>query len=292
MAIHIEILKSKLQKAKHQQTYFQNVESESEAKIKELHADIKEGNNFYSNSNKDKKKLSKEILQLKSAQLQIGGRMKKAVLQIMSKKSEKHENISVLEAYQRRLNTILKNNLFNTIMNVSKVVKSDNVLGVHGLLIDLIEIPEKLRMCCDVGLKNKLFSFVVKDEEVARNLLEINKEQLGSSFSIFPLNWQEKQPRPRYPKDQNVIIMREQIRPNKGVKLPNFDFLLDKIFGKLLFVKDFDLALEYAAKYKMDCVTGNGEIVYSGGFLTKMGFYDISKERITNYERWKQQYIQ
>ena len=42
----------------------------------------------------------------------------------------------------------------------------------------------------------------------------------------------------------------------------------------------------------MDCVTGNGEIVYSGGFLTKMGFYDISRERIANYERWKEKYIE
>ncbi len=86
--------------------------------------------------------------------------------------------------------------------------------------------------------------------------------------------------------------MREQIKPLNGVNLPNWELLLDKIFGRLLFVRDFELALEYAAKYKMDCVTSAGEIVYSGGFLTKMGFYDVSKERITNYERWKQQYIQ
>ena len=52
----------------------------------------------------------------------------------------------------------------------------------------------------------------------------------------------------------------------------------------MLFVKDFETALDYAGKYNMDCVTGDGEIVYAGGFLTKMGFYDISNERITNYE--------
>ena len=56
--------------------------------------------------------------------------------------------------------------------------------------------------------------------------------------------------------------------------------------------KDFDLALKYSAMYKLDCITGDGEIVYSGGFLTKVGFYDFSKERISNYIRWKSKFVE
>ena len=86
--------------------------------------------------------------------------------------------------------------------------------------------------------------------------------------------------------------MRDQIKPHDGVDIPNLELLLDKLFGNLLFVKDFETALKIAAEYKMDCVTGNGEIVYSGGFLTQMGFYDISRERITNYLRWKNKFLE
>ena len=118
--------------------------------------------------------------------------MKKVVFEVMSKKQQLEVNKSVLQQYQRKLNTILKGNLFNTILNMSNHVKEKNIPGVQGLLIDLVNIPEKLRMCCDIGLKNKLFSFIVDTDETAHQLLEVNKKLKGSSFSIFPMNWQEK----------------------------------------------------------------------------------------------------
>ena len=87
------------------------------------------------------------------------------------------------------MNNILKNNLFYTILNIRSAINESKIYGVHVLLIDLIDIPEKMRMCCDLSLKNKLFSFVVKDEPTATKLLEVNKQQKGSSFSMFPLEW-------------------------------------------------------------------------------------------------------
>lgn len=87
------------------------------------------------------------------------------------------------------------------------------------------------------------------------------------------------------------MIVRDYIKIKKGYDIPNLELLLDKLFGRLLFVKDFDLALKYSAMFKLDCITGEGEIAYSGGFLSKMGFYDISKERISNYNSWKAKFL-
>jgi len=50
-------------------------------------------------------------------------------------------------------------------------VKERDISGVYGLLIDLIEIPENFRMCCDIGIGNKLFSFIVDDDETAKSLV-------------------------------------------------------------------------------------------------------------------------
>ena len=86
--------------------------------------------------------------------------------------------------------------------------------------------------------------------------------------------------------------MRKQIKVHQGTNLPkSFEFLLDKLFGKLLFTKNFDSALDHAAQFNLDCVTSEGEIVYAGGFLTKVGFYEVAKDRIVNYQKWKSLFV-
>lgn len=47
---------------------------------------------------------------------------------------------------------------------------------------------------------------------------------------------------------------------------------MQRLLGKYILVKDYDLALHYAKENKLNCVTPNREIVYSGGFLTKVGY--------------------
>ena len=113
----------------------------------------------------------------------------------------------------------MRNDLFSTLIKVSQEVKKRDIPGVYGLLIDLIEIPEEFRICSDIGVGNKLFSFVVDNDDTAKILVDINKELQGASFSIFPLNWQKKGFNHRYPQqDENSLIVRDFIKV-----LPDYD---------------------------------------------------------------------
>ncbi len=52
--------------------------------------------------------------------------------------------------------------------------------------------------------------------------------------------------------------------------------LMAKLLGRFILVKDYDLALHYAKESKLNCITPNREIVYSGGYLTKVGISNNS----------------
>jgi chromosome segregation ATPase len=41
------------------------------------------------------------------------------------------------------------------------------VVGMHGLVIDVLEIPKELVLACDIALQRKAFNFVVDSFQTA-----------------------------------------------------------------------------------------------------------------------------
>ena len=154
--------------------------------------------------------------------------------------------------------------------------------GFYGLLLDLIEIPSKFQTCSDVSCKLKGFSIVVDTFETAKKVLERNEKLGGHRIHIFPLEWfrdklvQQKE----YPEGSDSIVLLKQIKTKQGFDLSG---LLDQVFGKTVLVRNQDIANKYSKQYKLNCVTPDGQIVYSGGFMVKAGFHDVKKERIRAY---------
>ena len=258
----------------------------------------------------DKKHLATLSHDLNALTSQYDFLMLKSVKGQTGKQTKSHmgQQIEILEhlmrGHSRRLNQLLRNNLFQTIQSVTKVVKERNISGVFGILIDLIEIPEKLRMPCDVALGNQLFSFVVRDEKVAKQLLEINRELGGASFAVYPLNWQKMESSPNVfgkmwmeeGEEDGALKMRDIVKLVKGPGGPDpkkMEGIIQAVFGRLLFVRNLNMAMTFSrGPNGFNCVTGKGEIVYAGSFLTKLGFYDVRKEKISVYEAWKMKYIE
>ncbi len=219
---------------------------------------------------------------------EIASQMKNLIYTINQDKSDHEELKKNAGKLQRTLQQSLKDNLLYTIETIMDKVKERGIQGVYGQLIDLIKIKPELNVCCDIVLKNKLFGFVVDSYETADLLIKINQEIKGSAINIYPMSWiADLRPQNiEYPTGNDVIIVKNHVQAQEGLPI-DIRPLIENIFGKTLLVRNYQTATVIAKKYKLNCVTSEGELVYAGSYLTKLGFYDVREESITMYLQYK-----
>lgn len=62
--------------------------------------------------------------------------------------------------------------------------------------------------------------------------------------------------------------------------------LLRNLFSKVVLVKNYMLAMQVAQEFNLTCVTPDLQIVYAGGFLTRVGQYNkTASDRVTLYRK-------
>ena len=219
---------------------------------------------------------------------EVVSKMKGLIYKINQDKSNEEEIRKTTTKLQKTLQFALKDNLLYTIETIMETVRLRGIKGVHGLLVDLINIPIKLHICCDIALKNKLFGFVVDSHETADTLLSINREIKGSTINIYPMTWISdlKSYTTEYPGGGDVIVIKDHIKPKTDLEI-DIEPLIQYIFGKVLLVRNYQTATMMAQRYKLNCVTSEGELVYAGSYLTKLGFYDVREECLPTYLEYK-----
>lgn len=58
------------------------------------------------------------------------------------------------------------------------------------------------------------------------------------------------------------------------------------MFSKVVLVKNYMLAMQVAQEFNLTCVTPDLQIVYAGGFLTRVGQYNkTASDRVTLYRK-------
>lgn len=60
------------------------------------------------------------------------------------------------------------------------------------------------------------------------------------------------------------------------MKIENLEKLIDKIFEKSLLVESKEKAYEISKNKRMNCVTHQGEVYFSGSYLAKIGFMSVT----------------
>lgn len=126
--------------------------------------------------------------------------------------------------------------------------------------------------CIDLAAKSKLFSIIVDDLEAAREILAINDEIKGGVINIHPLSIMDNTPEKerRYPESNEVKPLYKTLKLKEDAD-PRLAKLIHNIFGKVVLVRTYPLAMEIARDYNLTCVTPDLQIVYAGAFLTKVG---------------------
>lgn len=143
--------------------------------------------------------------------------------------------------------------------------------GVHGALLKLIEVPEKMEIAIEVALGNALQYIVTDTENEAKRIIEYLKSNNLGRATFLPIS-------SVYGKEfeQDKI---DKIENTKGFvgfahKVisydPKYHDIIVSFLGKIVIVSDLQAGIEMAKKfnYKFKIVTLKGEFLNIGGSIT------------------------
>lgn len=110
-------------------------------------------------------------------------------------------------------------------------------------------------------------------------VIEVNKKMKGRQINILPLSFIRKQPieKKNYPINEDCFSLLNEdwikIKPHSH----GDDFqaslvrLIANTFNRHMLVKDYELGLSVSKEYHLNCITADKEIIYSDGYLCKLG---------------------
>ena len=174
-------------------------------------------------------------------------------------------------------------------------IKAKNFPGFYGMLIDLLDIKEinpKIRCAIDICAKDKLYTLVVNNLDTAQIIMNYNLSNGGPVISIFPLEWaSDSEKKIIYPNSNQVFplikylkLKEEFLRSNDIFSEKTLQAMLNKFFGKFLLVQNYDIGVKFAKEYDLSCITSENEMVNAGGFISRIGYYNTKKERLSLYD--------
>lgn len=173
---------------------------------------------------------------------------------------------------------------FAGINRLMEEVRRKDLEGVYGVFAQLVTINRDVMFAVEAMGKAKLYSFVVRDEKVAEDLAELNKSIRGPRIQIYPLTWvADSEENSEYPSDGEAIVLEHHVKPLDAFEEIGLPKLIREILRGCLLVKNYDEAQRIAKKFECSCVTMEGQVVYSGGFLAQVGFTDVKKGKLATY---------
>jgi len=278
---------------------FQKLKDESNRQIMKIESEIMEEerklHNLITQNNKfteEKSQIANSLILIKDL---VTEKQKNRVENVNSSKkndlkiNEFTEELDLLQENTKYIMKLIPNyDILSTVLSI----KSLNIPGVIGILIEIVDVDERFKDAVDLIAKDKLYSIIVDNYETANKIIQINKDRKGPVISILPLDW-NKDYSSKYNyqnlKDSSPLVNYIKI---KSAFISNFELykidlqnLINKIFGKTLLVKNYEVGLNLAKQANMNCITRENEIIYAGAILTKIGRYDNQKQRLNYYEQ-------
>lgn len=142
--------------------------------------------------------------------------------------------------------------------------------GVHGVVADLIHVPERLERAMDMVLGGALQNIVVERDEDAKIMIEYLRKNRFGRATFLPigsvrgrtLNAQERQ---LLNMPGCVGLASELVRFD-----PKYQGVVDNLLGRTVVAENLDagIAIQCAGKYQFRLVTIEGDVMHSGGSMT------------------------
>lgn len=260
--------------------------SDSEEKMKTLDKDIEEATKKFDKfekdykiidsslegSEKEIKKVSDEIIN-KSRNYDILKKVDALNMDIVRKK----DKMDLYERDIRRLQSVSVDR-----PSIKEIINLGND-GVHGTLINLVEVPKKYDVAMEVAIGKHRNDIVVSDDDIASYCIKYLKDRRIGRERFLPLNKIHGE----HKKDVKANII------GYAIDLVKFDKkyynAFEYVLGSTLVVKDIDTARKIP---HFRIVTLDGDLVERSGAMTG-GFYQKKHQGYSNelknieYERAK-----
>ncbi|GFH23713.1 structural maintenance of chromosomes protein, partial [Haematococcus lacustris] len=118
-----------------------------------------------------------------------------------------------LNRRQQAFESTMARDISRGVVGLVRLVNDHAVPGVHGRLIDLIQVPSQLNLAVEVTAGNSLFHVVVESDDVALRCSELLRRHKAGRVTFMPLNTLNPM-HVQYPTDfgQDVVPLARKIR--------------------------------------------------------------------------------
>ena len=198
-------------------------------------------------SNDESAHLSNELTELRNRRQQTESRHK-----ILSEMQRDYEG--------------LNNSVKQVLLQARRVPRS----GVHGVVADIIKVPEKLERAMDMVLGAALQNVVVDKDEDAKRMIEYLRANRFGRATFLPIG--SVRGRTLAPGERGVLNMSGCVGlASELIEFdPKYQGVIDNLLGRTVVAEDLDagIQIQRAGRYQFRLVTLEGDVMHSGGSMT------------------------
>ena len=204
---------------------------------------------------------SAEVQRLSEENARLGNEISDMNVQLKQRDSR----LKLLREMQRDYEGY-NNSVKQVLLQARKIPNS----GVHGVVADLIHVPERLERAMDMVLGGALQNIVVERDEDAKRMIEFLRKNRFGRATFLPigsvrgrtLNAQERQ---LLTMPGCVGLASELVRFD-----PKYQGVVDNLLGRTVVAENLDagIAIQRAGRYQFRLVTVDGDVMHSGGSMT------------------------
>jgi len=141
---------------------------------------------------------------------------------------------------------------------------------VHGVVAELIEVPERLERAIDMVLGGALQNIVVERDEDAKRMIEYLRNNRFGRATFLPV--QSVRPRVLDARERDVLSMPGCLGvASELIKFdPKYRGAIDSLLARTVIAEDLDagIRIQRAGRYAFRLVTLEGDVMHSGGSMT------------------------
>lgn len=252
----VETLEKKKNQLAEEEKEYEAIKKDKEGQLQELRTAIEQ-------KSEEKKAIEKEVEKQKNEVNSIAITLKKIADELQKNKYD-FANLSG----RKRTIEELESNYDGYSYAVKYVMKRD-FAGVHGVLADLIKVPQGFELAIETALGAALQNIVCSDDRVARNIIETLKREKAGRLTFLPLSSMRGE----------VSGISSEISSSNGFKgiacnCIEFDEkykgIVQYLLGKVVIVDNLQNAIAITKKGRVNfrIVTLEGDVINTGGAIT------------------------
>ena len=151
-----------------------------------------------------------------------------------------------------------------------KRARETRMSGVHGVLSQLIQVPQQYETALDMVLGAQQQNIVTEDEETAKELIEyLRRNHLGRA-TFLPVS--SVRPRKLEPQEREALSMPGCLGVASDLVEcdPRFRGVVENLLGRTVIAENLDRGIEIMrrGRHAFRLVTLQGDVMHSGGSMT------------------------